>query len=282
MKRITVIYAIALFTMGTIISGCGSATEIFDTVGKVLTDPNGKGVSVSNGEIIQGLKQALEFGVTKGNKSISKVDGFFKNPLIKIPFPDEAIKVANTLRTIGMGGEVDKVVKSLNRAAEDAAKSATPIFVSAVKKMTINDAMGILKGSNDAATSYLKRTTSNPLQAAFSPVIKKSLDKVDATKYWKDAMNIYNALPTTRNKINPNLTEYVTGKAMEGVFHMVSKEEAKIRKDPLARTTNLLKKVFKLQDNATSSNKSASQGSSTSPSKPASQGSSTKRKGTIK
>jgi len=255
MKRIVICYAISLMTLATLISGCGSTSEIFDTVNKVLTNPDGKGVGVSNGEIIQGLKQALEFGVTKGNKTVSKVDGFFKNPLIKIPFPDEAIKVANTLKTIGMGKEVDKVVMSLNRAAEDAAKSATPIFVNAIKKMTITDAMGILKGgSNTAATTYLKKTTSNPLQAAFSPVIKNSLKKVDATKYWTDIMNVYNGLPTTRNKINPDLTEYVTGKAMDGVFQMVAKEEGKIRKDPIARTTNLLKKVFKLQDKTRATN----------------------------
>ena len=255
MKKITFklrhILVMALLGSTLLLGACSSTNDILGTAGKVLEGLNngsGNGNKVTTQQIIGGLKQALELGITKGSKKVAVNNGYLGNSLIKIPFPEDAIKVANTLKTLGMGKQVDKVVTSLNRAAEDAAKSAAPIFVSAIKQMSIKDAMGILKGNNNAATDYLQRTTSTQLKAAFTPSIKTSLKKVDATKIWGDVMNTYNKLPTTRNKINPDLTDYVTNRAMDGLFQMVSKEEAKIRKDPVARTTDLLKKVFKLQD----------------------------------
>jgi sRNA-binding protein len=194
-------------------------------------------------EAAKALKEALVQGTTKGTNLISKVDGFYKNPEIKIPFPPEAKKVEETLKDIGLENQVDEVVLSLNRAAEDASKSAKNIFVDAITDMTINDAINIVKGDNHAATTYLKNKTTIKLTNAFSPVIKNSLDKVNATKYWSTAMNTYNKVPFVE-KVNPDLTQYVTGKALDALFLMISREEELIRKDPIARTTELLKKVF--------------------------------------
>lgn len=238
MKKILVLVCIIAITA----SGCANLQQVLGTAGDIMN-----GNSVSTEEIISGLKSALEIGLGKGADNVSKVDGFFKNEAIKILFPKEAQVVENTLRDIGLGKEVDKVVLSLNRGAEDAAKQAKPIFLSAIKQMTITDAMGILKGKDNEATDFLKRTTTSQLQAAFKPVIAKSLDKVQATKYWDDIIVQYNKVPMVK-KINTDLNQYVTEKAMEGLFSMIAKEEKTIRKDPLARTTDLLKRVFKIQD----------------------------------
>jgi len=147
------------------------------------------------------------------------------------------------LRTVGMGKKVDEFNESMNRAAEKAASEAKPIFISAIKDMTVKDAINIVKGSDNAATMYLKNTTSPQLIDKFKPVIKSSLDNVNATKYWSDLITIYNKIPLVK-KMNPDLTAYVTGKAIDGLFVMIAKEELKIRKDPMARTSELLKKVF--------------------------------------
>ncbi|OWY25843.1 DUF4197 domain-containing protein [Sphingobacteriales bacterium UPWRP_1] len=237
-KLVIVLGAMMLLAFGS----CATATKILKDVENSM---NNKPVTES--EIIQGLKQALEIGIGNGSDVVSKLDGYFKNPKIKLPFPPEAQKVEKTLREIGLGSEVDKVVLSLNRAAEDAAKGAKPIFVSAIKQMTIKDAMNILKGTDNAATEYLRKTTSNDLRTAFKPVIDKSLNKVAATKYWDDVIKRYNQIPLVQ-KVNPDLNAFVTEKALDGLFYMVAQEEAKIRKDPLARITDLLKRVFKLQD----------------------------------
>jgi hypothetical protein len=170
------------------------------------------------------------------------MDGFFKNAAIKILLPEEAQKVEKTMRDLGMGSLVDKAILSVNRAAEDAAKSAAPIFVNAVKSMTINDALGILKGSDTAATSYLKSKTTLSLTNAFKPVIEKSLAKVNATKYWGDVFTAYNKFAT--KKINTDLSAFVTERALDGIFYQVGVEEKAIRKDPVARTTEILRKVF--------------------------------------
>jgi hypothetical protein len=201
------------------------------------------GNSLSSEEIAAGLKEALTNGISKGSDLVSQVDGYFKNPEIKLPFPPEAKKAEEKLRQIGMGNEVDKFILSLNRAAEDAAKEAKPIFVTAIRSMTIQDAAGILKGQPDAATQYLKRTTSAPLKEKFQPVVQNSLSKVNATKYYADLINTYNKIPLVQ-KMNPNLDEYATDKAIEGLFIMIAKEEKNIRSNPLARTSELLKKVF--------------------------------------
>ncbi len=194
-------------------------------------------------EVGAGLKEALINGISKGSDLVSQMDGYFKNPEIKIPFPPDVKKVEDRLRQIGLGGEVDKFVMTLNRGAEDAAKEAKPIFIAAIKQMTIDDAWAILRGEPDAATQYLKRTTSPQLKEKFKPVIQASLDKVNATKYYGEIINRYNSIPLVQ-KVNPDLNEYATDLAMQGLFTMIAKEEKNIRQDPVARTTELLKRVF--------------------------------------
>lgn len=202
--------------------------------------PSGLGAD----EIGSGLKEALIVGTEKGTSLLSKTDGFFANAALKILLPPEAQQVEKTLRAVGMGKLVDDAVLSMNRAAEDACKNAAPIFVNAIKQMTIQDAVGILKGSDTAATSYLRGKTTTPLTEAFRPVIEQSLSKVDATKHWNNLVTKYNSLPLVRNKINPDLSAYVTEKAMGGIFYQVGLEEKEIRQNPVARTSELLKKVF--------------------------------------
>lgn len=204
------------------------------------------GESVSTEEVAKGLKEALTNGVSKGSDLVSQVDGYFKNPEIKIPFPPEVKQVESRLRQVGLGNEVDRFILTLNRGAEDAAKEAKPIFVEAVRQMTIQDAWGILKGEKDAATQYLKRTTSSILKEKFKPVIQNSLNKVNATKYYGDLVSSYNKIPLVQ-KVNPDLDEYATDKAIEGLFVMIAKEEKNIRENPIARTSELLKKVFGAQ-----------------------------------
>ncbi len=199
--------------------------------------------SLTNTDIISGLKEALAKGTETGTKKLSLTDGFFKDAALKILLPPEALKVEKRLRSLGLGNQVDNAILSMNRAAEDAAKDAAPIFVNAIKQMSFNDALGILKGGDSAATKYLRTTTTNPLATAFKPVIEKSLVKVDATKYWNDLITTYNKLPLV-SKVNPDLAGYVTDKALAGIFYQVAQEELKIRKDSLARTSDILKKVF--------------------------------------
>jgi hypothetical protein len=190
-----------------------------------------------------GIKEALIKGTGESVNIVSVVDGYWKNPEIKIPFPPEAKAMEAKLRSIGMGKQVDKFNESINRAAEKAADRAKPIFISAIKGMTVTDAINIVRGEKNAATLYLNRTTSPDLKAAFQPEIKISLDAVDATKYWGDLVSAYNLIPFVK-KMNPDLPAYVTDRAVEGLFVMIAKEELKIRTDPMARTSELLKKVF--------------------------------------
>lgn len=218
-------------------TGCDTAGQILNSVGGAYA--NG---GLTNDEIVGGLKQALTIGTQNGTNKLSAVDGFFKDAAIKILLPEEAQKVESTLRNVGMGGLVDKAILSMNRAAEDASKGAGTIFINAVKQMTITDAVNILKGGNFAATNYFKSKTSEALAASFRPVIEKSLKNVNATKYWSDVISVYNQFSST--KVTTDLTTYVTQKAMDGIFYQVGLEEQKIRKDPIARTTELLKKVF--------------------------------------
>jgi hypothetical protein len=200
--------------------------------------------SLSNADISAGLRQALQEGTKNAANRLNKTDGFFGNALIKVLVPPDAKKMESTLRNLGMGDMVDKAILSMNRAAEDAAIKAVPIFVDAITSMSIEDAMSILKGGNGAATNFLKNKTTAALTKAFRPVIETSLQKVNATAYWKDVVNAYNQLPTTFNKINPDLAGYVTERALNGLFLNIADEENKIRKDPAARVTDLLKKVF--------------------------------------
>lgn len=216
-----------------------------DKLGKFINkvaQPAGAG-SLTSGEIANGLKEALRVGVSKGSDQASALDGFFKNQLIKLAFPPEAQRVEARLRQIGLGPQVDQFILSMNRAAEDAAKEAKPVFVSAITKMTITDAVGILQGQQDAATQYLRRTSGQELVSRFTPIIDAALKKNSATKYYADLVNTYNKLPLVK-KENPNLTEYATNKAVDGLFVLVAQEEKQIRENPQARITDLLKKVF--------------------------------------
>ena len=203
----------------------------------------GSGGQLSNEEIINGLKEALNVGSNNASSLASKKDGFFKNPGIKIPFPPEAIKVKNTVEAVGMKSQVDKFVLTLNRAAEDAAKEAAPIFLEAIKGMSITDGLALLNGGDNAATNFLKDKTNSPLHDKFKPIIKNSLSKVEITKYWKPIITKYNTIPMVE-KMNPDLEEYVTKRALVGLFKLLADEELKIRKDPAARVSDILKKVF--------------------------------------
>ncbi len=198
---------------------------------------------LSNDQIISGLKEALSLGAQKSSDKLSVSDGFFKDLAIKILMPPEAKDVEAKLRAIGMGQQVDNAILSMNRAAEQASKDAAPIFISAVKSMSFSDATGILTGPNDAATQYLKRTTSPQLTSKFKPVIEAALAKTDATKYWTDVFSTYNKLPFVK-KINPDLTGYVTQKALDGLFVTLAGEEAKIRKDPMGTANSIIQNVF--------------------------------------
>jgi hypothetical protein len=229
-----------------ILGACTSA-QINQTIGDVnKTLGSGGSTALTSEQVAEGLREALIKGISTGSDLVSQVDGYFKNPEIKIPFPPEVKKVEDKLRQIGLGGEVDKFVMTLNRGAEDAAKEAKPIFITAIKSMTIQDAWGILKGNDNAATEYLKRTTSPQLKEKFRPVIQSSLDKVSATKYYGQLVTRYNQIPFVE-KVNPDLNEYATDRAIEGLFLMIAKEEKNIRDNPVARTTELLKRVFSQQ-----------------------------------
>jgi hypothetical protein len=198
--------------------------------------------TMSTNTIASGLKEALQIGTERGAAKLSASDGFFKNAALKILLPAEAKQVETKLRALGLGKQVDNAILSINRAAEDASKSAAPIFINAIKQMTIQDAVGILKGGDFAATNYLKGKTTAGLTEAFRPVIEQSLAKVGATKYWNTLFSTYNTFST--QKVNTDLSAYVTEKALFGIFQEVSLEEQKIRKDPAAQTTALLKSVF--------------------------------------
>jgi len=202
---------------------------------------------LGNAEIASGLREALDFGIDKQVTKLTAEDGFFKNELVKILLPKELQKVDKALRDIGLGNLADEGLKVLNRAAEDAVKEATPIFVSAVKDITFADAKNILIGSDNAATHYLTDKTQTALYGKFNPVIKSSFSKVGADQIWENLINRYNSIPFTNN-VNPDLTDYVTREALKGVYTMIAVEEKEIRNKVSSRTTDLLKKVFALQD----------------------------------
>ena len=200
--------------------------------------------SFSKDEAGQGIKEALTQGVTTAVLNLNKTDGFFGSEFYKLLLPPDAKKVESTLRKVGMGAQVDKAILQINRGAEDAVAFAKPIFVDAIKEMSIADAFNIIKGPKDGATQYFKQKTTEKLVSAFTPSVKSSLDKTEATKYYSDIVTTYNNFPTTFKKVNPDLTSYVVGRAVDALFDQVAKEEANIRANPLARTTDLLKKVF--------------------------------------
>jgi hypothetical protein len=206
-----------------------------------------QGGALGNDQIAAGLRQALDFGIDKQVTKLTQTDGFFKNDLVKILLPEELQKVDKALRDIGLSSLADEGLKVLNRAAEDAVKEATPIFIDAVKGITFADAKNILLGNNDAATQYLTSKTQTALYDKFNPVIKNSFAKVGADDIWNNLINKYNTLPFTKD-VNPDLTDYVTGEALKGVYTMIAIEETEIRTKIGSRTTDLLRKVFALQD----------------------------------
>jgi hypothetical protein len=230
-----------LFLLLTVVS----QAQLLKKAGGLLNKTSStKGSGLSSEEIIAGLKEALSVGAQKSATQLSSLDGFFKNAAIKVLLPDEVKKVETALRSIGMGKLVDDAILSMNRAAEEASKSAAPIFVDAIKGMTVQDGLGILRGADTAATGYLRGKTAPALTTAFRPTIESALQQTGATKYWKDLVDTYNKLPTTIRKVNPDLAGHVTDKALGGLFYQVAQEEGKIRKDPAARVTDILKKVF--------------------------------------
>jgi hypothetical protein len=217
------------------------ACDTLKQIGNTLNEP-------TLAEISMGLKQALEFGISEGATLLSQRDGYLKS-IYKILLPEEARRVTDKLKFIPGFTDVENIIiEKLNRAAEDAASSAKPIFVTAIKEMTFNDAMNILMGPKDAATQYLNQKTFNPLYNEFHPVIVTSLNKFNAIEYWADAVNAYNKIPFVE-KVNPSLDQYVTEQALNGLFGMVAKKEFEIRTDISTRTTDLLRKVFAKQDN---------------------------------
>jgi hypothetical protein len=234
MKKIILLLSVVTFL------GCAEMQQIASQIPQNPT-------AISNLDISSGLKEALTNGIEKQVSKLTKTDGFFKNEAVKILLPTELKTVDTKLRAIGLGNLADEGLRILNRAAEDAVQEATPIFVNAVKKMSFNDAKSILMGNNMAATSYLEKTTSSDLYDKFNPVIQNSFSKVGADKVWSNIITKYNAIPFV-TKINPNLIDYTTKEAMNGVFKMIAVEEKDIRTNLKARSSSVLQKVFALQD----------------------------------
>lgn len=234
LKKVFLIVTVFFFT------SCDELQNVVNTL------PNGDG-GISDAMIGNGLREALDFGIDKQVTKLTQKDGFYKNELVKILLPEELQKVDQTLRDIGLSSLADEGLIILNRAAEDAVKEATPIFVDAVKGITFNDAKNILLGPDNAATQYLEGRTQTALYAKFNPVIQNSFSKVGADQIWTNIINKYNAIPFV-NQVNPDLTDYVTNEALKGVYKMISVEEKNIRTKISSRTTDLLRKVFVLQD----------------------------------
>ena len=251
MKKITLLFSCFAFITAASAQGIfdkvkkaaksDSSKSVISTIGKNIPGKGGSG-SLSNDEIIAGLKEALSVGTGNSTQKLGSVDGFFKDAALKILMPEEAKNAEKTLRNMGMGSLVDKAVLSMNRAAEDAAGGVKDIFLDAIKGMTVKDALQILRGNDFAATDYLKTNTTQSLTEKMRPVIEASLAKVNATAYWKDVFSKYNMV--SQKKVETDLTTYVTTRAMDGIFYSIGLEEQKIRKDPAAQVTGLLKKVF--------------------------------------
>lgn len=230
---------ILFFVLAIQFTGCAELQNVVNQVAK--------SGALSQEQIGNGLRQALDNGIKNQVSKLTSTDGFYKNELVKIMLPEELQAVDKGLRKIGLGNLADEGIKVLNRAAEDAVKTATPIFINAVKEITFADAKNILLGNQNAATSYLKGKTSDDLYASFTPVIKNSFSKVGADKVWSGLINKYNSIPFVKN-VNPDLTTYVTTRALEGVFTMIEVEEKGIREKAGLRNTALLQQVFALQD----------------------------------
>ncbi|HYG51192.1 MAG TPA: DUF4197 domain-containing protein [Flavobacteriales bacterium] len=233
-----------------VLIGC-TVDEITSGANQVLNSGSNTEKGLTNEQVIAGLKEALVVGTGHSSAGASTTDGFFKNAKIALPFPPDAIKVKEKVEAVGFKPQVDKFVLTLNRAAEEAAKEAKPIFTNAITGMTVQDGFAILKGNDNAATKYLEDKTSASLYTAFKPKVSAAIQKVELTKYWEPIINKYNALTALSGgeKINPDLEDYVTKRAMQGLFTLIAEEELKIRKDPVARVTDILKSVFGSLDN---------------------------------
>lgn len=238
MNKITLSISIVLITASASFAQVGKLK--IPTIPKSVTSATG----LSDKEIADGLKEALTKGAKMAADSLNKVNGYNGNPLVRIPFPEELNQVQTKLRSLGMGKQVDEFIVVLNRSAEQAAVEAAPIFTQAITNMSFADAKSILTGSDTSATAYLRKATTDSLTAKFKPHIKKAMDDNFVASKWTPLANAYNKLPTTRTKVNPDLVAFTTGKALKGLFVKVAQEEVKIRKDPAARTSDLLKKVF--------------------------------------
>ena len=219
---------------------------LFKKASSMLSKNSSAGSRLSTGEIVSGLKEALSLGAEKSTSKLSAPDGFFKDAAVKILLPKQVQDIEKKMRMLGMGKLVDNAELSMNRAAEDASKSAAPIFLSAIKQMTVPDALNILRGTDTAATSYLRKTTTPQLTTAFMPVIQESLKKTEAAKYWNDVFTAYNRFSS--KPVDTDINSYVTMKALDGIFYYVAQEEVNIRKNPAGRVTDVLKKVFGKQE----------------------------------
>jgi hypothetical protein len=234
-RKLVLFLAIGSAVIGTTLVSCDTLSNL----------PTGVyGTPVTEGEAATGIRQALSNGIATAITNLGRENGFFGDKAYKVLLPPDAAKIEGTLRDIGLGSQVDKAILQINRAAEDAVGYAKPIFVNAIKEMTIQDALNIVKGSNSAATDYFREKTRAQLVEAFRPSIQQSLDRLSATRYYTEMVTTYNKLPTTFRKINPDLTAYVVNKATDALFDQIEKEEANIRANPAARTTEILKKVF--------------------------------------
>lgn len=228
------------------IASCDVLEEVASTADSVLNDGNSSNSSLTNGEVISGLKEALTVGITNAVDVTSITDGFLGNNEIRLPFPQDAIKVKEKALEWGLSGQVEKFETTLNRAAEEAAKEALPIFKNAIVNMSIQDGFSILNGGEGAATDFLRKNTTLSLVEAFSPKVENAISKVKLTDYWNPIITKYNSAMafTGGERLNPDLNKYVTELAIKGLFNMVEKEENKIRKDPAARVSEILQKVF--------------------------------------
>ena len=236
MKKL-IILSIAVTSL--VLGGCAELIALIPATGS-------KTGGLTTGEIVQGLKEALNVGASNSAFSASKTDGFYRNPQIFIPVPPEAVKVKSALEQAGLSSLIRDFELSLNRAAEEAAKKALPVFKKAITGMTITDALGILRGSNNAATMYLKSRTEADLRSEFMPVVKSALQTVEVARYWNPVASAYNKIAklTGGSPVNPNLEEYITQKGLDGLFLLIAQEEQKIRQNPAARVTDILRKVF--------------------------------------
>lgn len=236
---------ISIVVMGGIaLNSCDTLASVAQTIG--TEGGTAAAPALTSAEVVAGLKEALTVGIKNGASKASMVDGFMGNAKIKLPFPEEAVVVKDKAMELGLDGQVEKFELTLNRAAEEASKTAAPIFVDAIKNMSIADGFAILKGSDGAATQYLKNNTSTQLVTAFSPKVAEATDKVQLTKYWNPLTSAYNKTTflTGKPQVNTDLNQYVTDRAITGLFTLVEEEEGKIRKDPMARVSDILQKVF--------------------------------------